>query len=120
MRLYVRQESVARSLRLRAITSHLITDEDYFTQWRITALFIHLVLSRCADAGVTPLTARGEVDLTQAFIDTEVQLGIHFTDDEMMMMSERNRRKVIERRLRRRRYSYSVFIRLTSGGILPE
>lgn len=114
------QSSVARSLRLRKLTSHLITEQDHFTQWRITALFLHLVLSRCADAGVTPLSARGEVDLTQAFTDAEIEIGVHFTDDEMLLMSDRDRNKVIERRLRRRRYAYSVFLKLTTNSILPE
>jgi hypothetical protein len=51
------------------------------------------------------------VDLQQAFIDAETEVGVHFTDDEMMMMSDKDKRKVIERRLRRRRYAYSVFLR---------
>ena len=118
--MYVRESSVARSLRLRRLTSHLVTEQDHFTQWRITALFIHLVLSRCADAGVTPLTARDEVDLLQAFTDAEKEIGVAFTDDEILMMSESNRRLVIERRLRRRRYAYSVFLRLVSGNIIGE
>jgi len=100
------------------LTRHLITDKDNFTQWRITALFIHLVLSRCADAGVTPLTAGDEVDITQALIDAERQVGVYPTDDEMMMLNDDERNDVIERKLRRRRYAYAVFIRLTSGGII--
>lgn len=117
MRWYVCESSVARSLRVHKLRSHLVTEDDYFTQWRITALFIHLVLSRCAKAGVTPLTANNEVDLQQAFIDAEAEVGVHFTDDEMMMMSDKDKRKVIERRLRRRRWAYSVFLRFVQ---IPE
>lgn len=118
--MYVRESSIARSLRFRSLTSHLVTEEDYFTQWRLTALFIHLTLSRCAELGVTPYNAGGQVDLSQAFLDAETQLGFYFTDDEMMMMSESNRHKVTVRRLLRRRYAYAVFIRLVSGGVIPE
>lgn len=52
--------------------------------------------------------------------DAETQLGLYFTDDEMMMMNEKDRRKVTQRKLFRRRYAYAVFIRLVSGGIVPE
>ena len=120
MRVYVRESSVARSLRLRSLTEHLITEQDFFIQWRLTALFIHLTLSKCAEIGVTPFDANGKVDLDEAFREAEIQLGIHFLDDEMLMMSEKDRHKVTVRRLFRRRYAYSVFIRLVSGGILPQ
>lgn len=78
-----------------------------------------MVLSRCADAGVTPLTARSEVNLTQALIDAEMEVGVYLTDDEMTLLNESEKRKVIERKLRRRRYAYLVLLRMTSGGILP-
>lgn len=120
MRVYVRESSVARSLRLRSLTSHLVTEQDYFTQLRLTALFIHLTLNRCAELGVTPYTANGEVDLSEILSDAETQLGLYFTDDEMLMMSEKDRRKVTERKLFRRRYAYSVFIRFVSGGVIPQ
>jgi len=118
MRVFVREESVARSLRLRTVTEHLVTESDHFIQWRITALFIHLVLSRCAEAGITPLTARGEVDLGQALADAEAEVGVYVTDDEMLMLSDDERNKITERRLRRRRYAYLVLLRLTSGSII--
>lgn len=105
-------------LRIRNLTQHLITESDHFTQWRITALFIHIVLSRCADAKVTPLTANGEVDLQQAMLDAESEIGVYLTDDEMMMLNDKERKKIIKRRMMRRRYAYAVFVRLTSGGII--
>jgi len=117
MRWYVPEARVVKSLRVHHLTSHLSSENDYFIQWRITALFIHLVLSRCAEAGVTPLSAQGEVDLGRALSDAEIEVGVYLTDDEMMMLDEKERDKLIERKLRRRRYAYSVFIRLTSGGI---
>lgn len=98
----------------------MATEQDYFTQLRLTALFIHLTLSRCAELGVTPYTANGEVDLSEILSDAETQLGLYFADDEMLMMSEKDRRKVTERKLFRRRYAYSVFIRFVSGGVIPQ
>lgn len=98
----------------------MVTEQDYFTQLRLTALFIHLTLNRCAELGVTPYTANGEVDLSEILSDAETQLGLYFTDDEMLMMSEKDRRKVTERKLFRRRYAYSVFIRFVSGGVIPQ
>jgi len=118
MRWYVPEAKVVKSLRVRHLTSHLSTESDYFIQWRITALFIHLVLSRCAEAGVTPLSARGEVDLGRALSDAEMEIGVYLTDDEMMMLSDDERKKLIERKLKRRRYAYLVLLRLTSGSIV--
>jgi len=119
MRVYVSQPRVSAGLRKLSTSQHLVSDDDYFIQWRITALFLHLVLSRCAVAGVTPLTARDEVNLTQALIDAETEVGVYLTDDEMTLLSESDKRRVIERKLRRRRYAYLVLLRLTSGAILP-
>lgn len=118
--MYVREVSVARSLRLRSLTSHLNTESDYFTQWRLTALFIHIVLNKCAELGVTPYNAGGQIDLAESFVEAEIQIGTHFTDNEMLMMSDKDRHKVTVRRLLRRRYAYAVFIRLVSGGVITE
>jgi hypothetical protein len=115
---YVGSRVLAYRLKIQVIKQHITTNDEYFTQLRITALFIHLVFSRCAIAGVTPRTATNEVDIAQAMLDAEMEIGVYPTDDEMLMLGDEERNKVIDRRMRRRRYAYAVFIRLTSDGII--
>lgn len=95
-----------------------MTDEDFFIQWRFCALFIHNVLSQCASAGVSPLTATTELNLSLAFSDAEKSIGTHYSDSDIETMNHELKLKVIEVRTNRRRWAYLVMLRLFSSATM--
>jgi hypothetical protein len=111
--------AVHQSIRVSRLTDDYLTDEENLEQMLVCSLFLTKVFRACRDAGVTPQSATGsEVNLVSLMRDTEIELDVYWSPDEMSRLSERKLSEVESRTKQRRGYCYAVMYRMTSGQII--
>jgi hypothetical protein len=117
--IYRSPHAVHQSIRVSRLTDDYLTDEENLEQMLACSLFLTKVFRACRDAGVTPQSATGnEVNLVSLMRDTEIELDVYWSPDEMSRLSERKLSEVESRTKQRRGYCYAVMYRMTSGQII--
>ncbi len=117
--IYRPPHALHQSIRVSYLTNDYLTDEENLEQMLTCSLFLTKVFCACRDAGVTPQSATGsEVNLVSLMRDTEMELDIYWSPDEMGRLSEPKLSEVESRTKQRRGYCYAVMYRMTSGQII--
>lgn len=125
---FVEKSLVHRSLRLARYDIGSLSYQEELEMWLLASLFMTKVFTECRRLGIYPQEPRvftgdavkeKQIDLTELMYEAEEHLGftvsVRRRDDAHDEWTSKRAERVADRR---RRFAMSVFLRMTSGGII--
>jgi hypothetical protein len=116
--LYVDTSHVRRSIRKASLEPDTITREEQLEQWHTASVFMSKVFSACRDKGVHPHDQEHGIVVDDLMVEAEQETGVFVSEDKLALMNRFTRSRTKDATRRRRAFAYSLFIRVTSGGIV--
>lgn len=109
--------SLRMSIRKASLEPYPLPPDEQLEQWHVASLFMSKVFEACRRLGVHPHDDETGIVLDDLMMEAEAEAGVFIHDDALALMNRFPRMQAKDARRRRRAYAYSLFIRVTSGGI---